>query len=77
MSWPQELGDAHVQCPICKGATEWKENSYRPFCSERCKLIDLDHWLSERYRISAADDTPAEDEAAPSMTGAGPEETIV
>jgi len=27
-------------------------NPYRPFCSERCRLIDLDNWLSERYRIS-------------------------
>ena len=29
-------------------------NPFRPFCSERCKLIDLDHWLSERYRIATA-----------------------
>ena len=28
-------------------------NLYRPFCSERCKLIDLDNWLSGRYRISS------------------------
>jgi len=34
----------------------YKDNPYRPFCSERCKLIDLDNWLSERYRIS----TPVE-----------------
>jgi endogenous inhibitor of DNA gyrase (YacG/DUF329 family) len=33
---------------------------FRPFCSERCKLIDLGAWADERYRVAAAD--PAEDE---------------
>lgn len=41
-------------CPICKreltGAPELLE--LRPFCSRRCKQIDLGNWLSERYRIS-------------------------
>lgn len=45
-----------MRCPICKKQTLAKGNPYRPFCSERCKLIDLDNWLSERYRIS----TPVE-----------------
>lgn len=27
------------------------ENRYRPFCSERCKMIDLGHWASEAYRV--------------------------
>jgi endogenous inhibitor of DNA gyrase (YacG/DUF329 family) len=37
------------------------ENRSRPFCSERCKLIDLGDWASERYRV-AADEKP-DDEA--------------
>jgi endogenous inhibitor of DNA gyrase (YacG/DUF329 family) len=38
-------------CPICKNTTTWEENPWRPFCSERCKLIDLGKWVSEEYRI--------------------------
>ena len=41
-----------MRCPICKKEIAREENSYAPFCSERCKLIDLDNWLSGRYRIS-------------------------
>lgn len=44
-----------MRCPVCKRATTWKGNPFRPFCSERCKLIDLSNWLAERYRISAAE----------------------
>jgi endogenous inhibitor of DNA gyrase (YacG/DUF329 family) len=40
-----------ITCPICKNTTTWEENPYRPFCSERCKLIDLGKWASEDYRI--------------------------
>ncbi len=42
-----------MRCPICGKETTWKDNPNRPFCSERCKLIDLDNWLSERYRASS------------------------
>jgi endogenous inhibitor of DNA gyrase (YacG/DUF329 family) len=41
-----------VNCPRCGAAVEWKpENRYRPFCSERCKLIDLGAWATESYRV--------------------------
>ncbi len=40
-----------IKCPTCKRWTEWKANPYRPFCSERCKLIDLGKWAAEEYRI--------------------------
>jgi endogenous inhibitor of DNA gyrase (YacG/DUF329 family) len=40
-----------IICPICKNATTWEENSWRPFCSERCKLIDLGKWVTEEYKI--------------------------
>jgi len=41
-----------IKCPICHKIANWKDNPFRPFCSERCKLIDLGEWLTERYRIS-------------------------
>lgn len=41
-----------VNCPQCGTPVEWTPASrYRPFCSERCKLIDLGAWASERYRV--------------------------
>ncbi len=41
-----------VDCPTCKTPVEWiEENRYRPFCSDRCRLIDLGAWASEDYRI--------------------------
>ena len=46
-----------VRCPVCKGLTIYStENPYRPFCSERCKLIDLGAWLDGDYFIPAKDD---------------------
>jgi endogenous inhibitor of DNA gyrase (YacG/DUF329 family) len=42
-----------ARCPTCRREIEWSENSpLRPFCSERCKLIDLGGWLSEQRRIA-------------------------
>lgn len=41
-----------VKCPQCGRLTLYSpENAFRPFCSERCKLIDLGEWASEGYRI--------------------------
>jgi len=41
-----------VSCPQCGASTPWSAaNPFRPFCSERCKLIDLGQWASEGYRI--------------------------
>jgi endogenous inhibitor of DNA gyrase (YacG/DUF329 family) len=40
-----------IKCPVCKKETIWDENPFRPFCSERCRLIDLGKWASEDYRI--------------------------
>ena len=63
-----------VSCPTCGKSVEWIDASkWRPFCSERCKLIDLGAWASESYRIPAVeldddDDLapPAEDARLPS-----------
>lgn len=45
-----------VKCPVCGKDVEWKEtNLYRPFCSERCKQIDLGAWADEEYKVPASD----------------------
>jgi endogenous inhibitor of DNA gyrase (YacG/DUF329 family) len=40
-----------VLCPRCGEVSAWAGNPHRPFCSERCKLIDLGAWASEDYKI--------------------------
>ena len=57
-----------VSCPQCGVPVPWtRESRYRPFCSERCKMIDLGAWASEKYRVPAAernnDDTPDDEES--------------
>ncbi|HXX21958.1 MAG TPA: DNA gyrase inhibitor YacG [Terriglobia bacterium] len=59
-----------MRCPICHQDVPWVGNPFRPFCTERCKLIDLDHWLSERYRIS----TPEESREKNSPAGQMPQD---
>ncbi len=42
-----------ASCPICEKEAELtSSNTYRPFCSKRCRLIDLGEWISENYSIS-------------------------
>jgi len=42
-----------VTCPTCKKTVVWSaESRWKPFCSERCKLIDLGEWFEENNRIS-------------------------
>ena len=53
-----------VPCPRCGTRREWSGNPFRPFCSERCKLIDLGDWASERYRVAAQEKEPDPDEDA-------------
>lgn len=38
----------------------WDDNLYRPFCSERCRLVDLGKWASEEYRIAGEKKVPSE-----------------
>jgi len=41
-----------VNCPRCGVPVEWApEHQFRPFCSNRCKLIDLGAWANESYRV--------------------------
>ncbi|NKC12320.1 MAG: DNA gyrase inhibitor YacG [Gammaproteobacteria bacterium] len=46
-----------VRCPNCAAKVEWNASSpWRPFCSERCRLIDLGEWLDEEKRIPGTPD---------------------
>ena len=40
------------QCPICRKPTDSEADSNFPFCSERCRLIDLGNWAAEKYVVS-------------------------
>jgi uncharacterized protein len=60
----------HVKCPTCQTWVAWAaESHWKPFCSERCQLLDLGDWLTEANRIPA-DETPTLDgsEAAHSIS---------
>jgi endogenous inhibitor of DNA gyrase (YacG/DUF329 family) len=46
-----------VKCPTCRKLNEWNNNPFRPFCSERCKMIDLGAWASEEYKIKGKVDS--------------------
>lgn len=52
-----------VKCPTCRREIDWANSPYRPFCSERCRLIDLGAWLSEKHAIPG-DATPIEGDSA-------------
>jgi endogenous inhibitor of DNA gyrase (YacG/DUF329 family) len=41
-----------VKCPTCRREVQWSDTQpFRPFCSERCRLIDLGAWLTEQNKI--------------------------
>ena len=55
-----------VRCPICGKPVAWTESQrFKPFCSERCKLIDLGEWAAESYAIPAEDAPPDDGEGTP------------
>jgi len=47
------------RCPVCNKFSDSESNANFPFCSERCRLLDLGNWASEKYVISQ----PAFDES--------------
>ncbi|MFM7632870.1 MAG: DNA gyrase inhibitor YacG [Betaproteobacteria bacterium] len=57
---------AVVDCPTCSAKVEWREeNAYRPFCSARCKHIDLGAWAEEKYKIPGASPEEEQDLEGP------------
>jgi endogenous inhibitor of DNA gyrase (YacG/DUF329 family) len=53
---------SQVSCPRCGAQVPWiANNRYRPFCSERCKLIDLGDWAAEKNRVPVQEGQDAPD----------------
>lgn len=53
-----------VPCPTCRQPAPYSErNRWRPFCSERCRGVDLGAWASESYRVKA--ETPPDEPGPP------------
>jgi uncharacterized protein len=57
------MSRSRIQCPTCRRELDWDSAPFRPFCSERCRLVDLGAWLTEQRAIpgeapaSAGDDS--------------------
>lgn len=51
------------RCPICGRPTDSAADADFPFCSPRCRLLDLGHWADESYRISESVATTSESES--------------
>ncbi len=60
------MSPVRVNCPTCQRELDWERARFRPFCSERCRLIDLGAWLTEQRAIPG--------EAAPVQDSPVPEE---
>jgi uncharacterized protein len=57
-----------VDCPICGKKVEWTDASkFRPFCSERCKQIDLGAWAEEKFSIPVVTPPNPEDDGTASQ----------
>ena len=55
-----------VACPHCGKEHQWDTgNRFRPFCSERCKLIDLGKWANEDYRVEQREQDSTEENSIP------------
>ena len=51
-----------VKCPLCGKETEFQGNEFRPFCSERCKLLDFGAWADGEYALPAETGEMTEDD---------------
>ena len=49
-----------LKCPTCEKPVQWQDNPWRPFCSERCKLIDFSRWADGEYRVPGKEINPDE-----------------
>ena len=51
-----------IKCPRCGKEVEYEGNEFRPFCSERCKLLDFGAWADEEYNLPAEATSMTEEE---------------
>lgn len=62
-----------VACPTCGKSVAWTPgNTWRPFCSRRCKIVDLGAWAAEKYRVPVLEDKDEPEDAAPGEPPARP-----
>ncbi|MFH0877759.1 MAG: DNA gyrase inhibitor YacG [Candidatus Omnitrophota bacterium] len=64
------------KCPQCGKIVEPKDNPFRPFCSQRCKTIDLGQWAMEKYRIPTRDESGEADTGLPHPTSPYPSTSL-
>jgi endogenous inhibitor of DNA gyrase (YacG/DUF329 family) len=50
-----------MRCPVCKSRFDGQLSNSKPFCSERCRLIDLGRWVSEEYSVPVDPDPEADE----------------
>ena len=60
-----------VRCPTCQKLFIYGESPFRPFCSERCRMVDLGRWFKEEYTVAAVDQTPPDEEQSSSSNNDG------
>ena len=63
------MSAARIKCPTCGRELDWATAPARPFCSERCRLIDLGAWLSEQRSIAGESQPPGETPVTDSAQG--------
>lgn len=51
-----------VKCPTCGREVEYSGNEFRPFCSERCKLLDFGAWVDEEFALPTQDTALSEED---------------
>lgn len=53
-----------IKCPHCQSLFNYYQSEFRPFCSERCRMIDFGHWMTETYAVPVQNMKNFEDEVA-------------
>jgi endogenous inhibitor of DNA gyrase (YacG/DUF329 family) len=63
MSEPKDQTPLRLKCPTCSKTILWNDDfPFRPFCGDRCRLIDLGEWASENHRIAGEPLTSSNDD---------------
>lgn len=61
-----------MRCPTCEKPVPYtKENPFRPFCSERCKLLDFGAWVDGEYAVPAEEAAPSVEELGQNQPAPG------
>jgi uncharacterized protein len=63
------MSHACIKCPTCGRDVDWEAAPFRPFCSERCRLVDLGAWLTEQRAIPEDAARAPQDTEGPEQRG--------